>query len=138
MPSTRSTNDLDPERGHLTFVLTMRSVTRSFRTSAVAVLVSLSLSAFSGPGDCKTIPVMNVVCMKSSALLQVQVDNCKKIGKMVLEIADANGRVLYREEGKAMTGELVRRLDKGILPRGTHTLTISTKDFVLSKPFTVE
>lgn len=81
---------------------------------------------------------MNVVCMKSSALLQVQVDNCKKIGKMVLEIADANGRVLYREEGKAMTGELVRRLDKGILPRGTHTLTISTKDFVLSKPFTIE
>ena len=49
-----------------------------------------------------------------------------------------DGRVLYREEGKAMTGELVRRLDKGVFPRGTHTLTVVAKDFAITQRFTIE
>lgn len=55
-----------------------------------------------------------------------------------MEIRDLNGRVLYHEEGKALTGELVRRLDKGVLPRGTHTLSILGKDLAVSQAFTVE
>lgn len=57
---------------------------------------------------------------------------------VVMEVKDAQGRTLYREEGKAMQDELVRRLDKGILPRGEHNLVITTKDFTLSERFTVE
>jgi hypothetical protein len=37
-----------------------------------------------------------------------------------------------------MQDELVRSLDKGILPRGEHNLVITTKDFTLSERFTVE
>jgi hypothetical protein len=106
-----------------------------------SMLFAFSLSAagpHSGPADCKTTASLNVQCSRSSSLLQIQLGNCKKIGKVVLEIRDQEGRTLYREEGKALTGELVRRLDKGVFPRGTHTLTVTARDFAVAQVFTIE
>lgn len=62
----------------------------------------------------------------------------RRIGKLVLEVRDQHGRTLYREEGKALTGELVRNLDKGVFPRGTLQLTVVAKDLAVSQQFTIE
>lgn len=107
-------------------------------TILVLMLSGTSVLASASPHECKTQPTMSVNCSRASALVQVQVANCRKLGNVVLEVKDSAGRVLYREEGKAMTGELVRRLDKGVFPKGTHTLTILAKDLALSQAFTIE
>ncbi len=57
---------------------------------------------------------------------------------MVIEIGDAAGRSLYREAGKAMSTELVRKLDKGVFPKGEHTLTVTAKDFSITQVLVVE
>lgn len=115
-----------------------RPLPQLLRSVSFLSLLAISAPAFSGSGECKTTANMKVQCTRSSALLQIQIGNCKKIGKVVMQITDSQGRVLYREEGKAMTGELVRRLDKGVFPRGTHTLTVVAKDFAITQPFTIE
>ncbi len=81
---------------------------------------------------------LKVECSRSSAFIQIQVLNHRRIGNVVLEVRDAQGRTLYREEGKALTEELVRRLDKGVFPRGQHTLTVTARDLVITQPFTIE
>jgi hypothetical protein len=81
---------------------------------------------------------LSVSASGSSAFVTIQLQHHRKIGMVVMEVKDGQGRTLYREEGKAMQDELVRRLDKGILPRGEHDLVITTKDFTLSERFTVE
>jgi hypothetical protein len=81
---------------------------------------------------------LSVSVSGKSAFVTVQLQHHRKIGVVVMEVKDGQGRTLYREEGKAMQDELVRRLDKGILPRGEHNLVITTKDFTLSERFTVE
>lgn len=81
---------------------------------------------------------LQVHCSKASAFVSIQVEHEKRIGHVTLEIRDQQGFVLYREEGKALTGELVRRLDKGQLPRGTHTLSVQAKALCLTQQFTVE
>ncbi len=79
-----------------------------------------------------------VQCSRSSAFVNVNINSCRRIGKVVIEVLDTTGTVLYREEGKAMTPELIRRLDKGGFPRGPLTIHVTTKDFRLSQDFTVE
>jgi hypothetical protein len=74
-----------------------------------------------------------VQCPRNSGLLTLNVTSCRKIGNVVIEVRDANGRTLYREEGKAMTAELVRRLDRGSFPKGELTLLISARDLQLSE-----
>jgi predicted polyphosphate/ATP-dependent NAD kinase len=81
---------------------------------------------------------VKVECSRSSAFIQIQVLNHRRIGNVVLEVRDAEGRTLYREEGKAMTEELVRRLDKGVFPRGQHTLTVTARDLSITQAFTIE
>lgn len=115
-----------------------RTLPHLLRSVSFLSLLAISAPAFSGSGECKTTANMNVQCSRASALLQIHVGNCKKIGKVVMQITDTQGRVLYREEGKAMTGELVRRLDKAVFPRGTHTLTVVAKDFAITQLFTIE
>ncbi|MDQ3100604.1 MAG: hypothetical protein M3R08_04400 [Bacteroidota bacterium] len=56
----------------------------------------------------------------------------------MIEIGDAAGRSLYREAGKAMSTELVRKLDKGVFPKGEHTLTVTAKDFSITQVLVVE
>lgn len=108
------------------------------RILLLAAAFAGSLSAFSIDGGGSSEARLRVECTRSSAFVQVRLDHDRRIGKLVLEIRDRNGRVLYHEEGKALTEELVRRVDKGMLPRGTHTLTIVGKDLSLSQDFTVE
>jgi len=79
-----------------------------------------------------------VNCSRASAFVSIQIEHDRRIGNVVLEILDEQGRVIYKEEGKALTGELVRRLDKGQLPRGTHRLKVHFRDQDLSQEFTIE
>ncbi|MFN6114493.1 MAG: hypothetical protein ACK6A5_16970 [Flavobacteriales bacterium] len=109
---------------------------RSFFASALAVGLLLSAPTHANaPGEGSSV---RVECTRSSAFIQVQVNSDRKIGKVVLEVRDADGRTLYREEGKAMTGELVRRLDKGAFPRGTHTITVRARDLDITQQFSID
>ncbi len=94
-------------------------------------------STAASPG-CDRKPNVQVMCSRSSALIDLNVTSCRKIGNVVIEVRDANGRTLYREEGKAMTAELIRRLDKGTFPKGQLTMTVTARDFSVAQPFTVE
>ncbi len=110
-----------------------------FRGSVLLVLLMAAAPmARAGGGECGDQALLSVTCSRASAFVQVHVANCRKLGKLVMEVRDQQGRVLYHEEGKAFSGELVRRLDKGQLPRGTHVLSIAARDLSLSQPFTVE
>ncbi len=79
-----------------------------------------------------------VQCSRSSAFVNVNINSSRKIGRVLIEVLDIKGTVLYREEGKALSPELIRRLDKGGFPRGPLTLQVTTKEFQLSQNFTVE
>lgn len=110
----------------------------SLRALSLAAFMAIGLSspARKGGGDDRA--SLSVSCSRSSAFVQVHVAHARKLGKLVMEVRSQQGRVLYREEGKAFSGELVRRLDKGQLPRGTHTLSITSRELSLSQAFTVE
>jgi hypothetical protein len=103
-------------------------------TVALGSLSALSARADGGAGSGR----LQVHCTKGSAFVSILVERDHRIGKVVLQIRDQQGRVIYREEGKALTSELVRRLDKGQLPRGKHTLSVEAKDLLLSQEFTIE
>jgi hypothetical protein len=110
-----------------------------FRSSVMMVLLMAAApKALAEGGGCDDQARLSVTCSRASAFVQVHLANCRKLGKLVLEVRDQQGRVLYHEEGKAFSGELVRRLDKGQLPRGTHVLSIAARDLSLAQPFTVE
>ncbi len=102
---------------------------------ALAVLSAGTTQAADGGKDEAKVTVQ---CARGSGLIQVSVSNSRKIGKVLLEVKDANGRVLYSEEGKAMTGELVRRLDKGLFPLGATTVEVTARDFAVSQHFVIE
>jgi urease gamma subunit len=109
------------------------------RVLAVALLMVLlhgSTMALAPGGD--NAAAVKVECTKASALIQINIQNHRKIGNVVLEIRDEAGRSLYREEGKAMSTELVRKLDKGVFPKGAHTLTVSARDFSITQELVVE
>lgn len=92
-----------------------------------------------GAGDgCHTATNLTVKCSRASSLVQLNLSGCKKMGKITIEVRDQHGRTLYREEGRALTGELIRNLDKGTFPRGTHEVTVSSKEFAVSQRFTIE
>lgn len=75
---------------------------------------------------------------RASAFIHLLVNNHRRIGNVAIEVKDPDGRTLYKEEGKAMTGELVRRLDKGMFPRGEHVVTVTARDFAITQRFTIE
>ncbi|MCU0319912.1 MAG: hypothetical protein MUE88_07510 [Flavobacteriales bacterium] len=107
----------------------------NIQRSLTAVALFLSVHAgFAGEGPGK----LNVASSRQSAFVTIAVQHDRRIGAITLEVKDSQGRTLYREEGKAMQDELVRRLDKGILPKGEHTLVITTRDLQLSERFVVE
>lgn len=114
-------------------------VVRLFRgVAVVAFTAMLSAAAVAGHGDTGGHARLSVQCSRTSAFVNIQIAHIRKIGKVALEIRDKDGRVLYREEGKALTDELVRRLDKAVLPRGTHVLSVQGKDLALSQAFTID
>ena len=118
-------------------LITLAPMGSMLRSVAIATLFTLSGIVSAGPGDLPA-PRVNVECPRSSAFVKISVVSDHRIGRISFELVDQNGHTLYREEGKALTGELVRRLDKGVFPRGAHTLQVRTKEFAVSRSFTVE
>ena len=111
-----------------------------FRRSLL--IVSLSLLALAAPArggrNCAPAANVKVECSSASAFINLRIDHCRRIGKVVIEVKDASGKVLYREVGKALSNVLVRRLDKGVFPSGDLTLSVSTRDFSIAQVFTVK
>lgn len=91
------------------------------------------MAAYDGNGS-----TVFVDASRGSAFIHILVNNHRKIGNVAIEVKDISGRTLYREEGKAMTGELVRRLDKGLFPRGEHVITVTARDLAITQRFTIE
>lgn len=104
--------------------------------SVLALALALPLTASSSPG--REGSRVEVCCSRASAFVDVNISNHRRIGVVTIEVRDAKGLTVYREEGKAMTGELIRRLDKGGFQRGAHTLHVVARDFTIAQPFTVE
>lgn len=88
--------------------------------------------AFCAPGPVEKSTVV-VECVKGSGLIQVNIENHRKIGNVLIEVRNNQGQLVYREEGKAMTGELVRRLDKGMFANGPATVTVESRDFRITR-----
>lgn len=76
---------------------------------------------------------MHVEVSKGSAFMTLQLENHRKIGKVVILIRDVKGNLVYREEGKAMQEELVRRLDRRALPAGTLTVEVESRDMHITQ-----
>lgn len=101
---------------------------------AIGLLLAAPVRAIA-PGEGSSV---RVECTRSSAFIQIEVNSDRKIGNVVLEVRDTEGRTLYREEGKALTAELVRRLDKGAFPRGVHTITVRSRDLDITQQFSID
>ena len=118
----------------------MKQIARPYlRLLLLTTLVASAAPVMRAAGDgCNTTANLTVQCSRTSSFVRINLSGCRKIGKVTLEVRDQQGRTLYREEGKALTGELVRNLDKGTFPRGTHELFVVGKDLTVSQRFTVE
>lgn len=81
---------------------------------------------------------VTIECSRSSSLVLINITSYRKIGDVSISICDSKGRSLYYEEGKAMTDELVRRLDKGLFPPGEATLTVRSRDLTESQAFLIQ
>lgn len=113
----------------------MRQTLRVFLLALLLSSVpSLHAASFVPEGSAR----VDVACSRASAFVSVSINSYRPIGKVVIEVVDAQGRTWYKEEGKALTPELVRRLDKGGFPKAALTLKVRAKDFEVSKPFTIE
>lgn len=106
-------------------------------TIATVLFATQPVAYSAAPGG-NTEATVFVESSRASAFIHILINNHRKIGNVVMEVKDLEGRVLYREEGKAMTGELVRRLDKGVFPKGDHSVTVSSRDFTITQRFTIE
>jgi hypothetical protein len=106
------------------------------RTCAFGLLLTFASATFalSGEGQAQ----VSVQCSKASAFVHVSINSFRRIGVVTIEVRDERGVTLYKEEGKAMTGELVRRLDKGGFPPGSHTMVVTARDIAVEQVFTVE
>lgn len=111
---------------------------RTILTGSLLLALWASPVAEAASPGCASTPRFDVTCNPGSGLLAFNLVNCRRIGNVVIEVRDAGGRALYREEGKAMTPELVRRLDRGSFPKGELTLFVTAKDFAVSQRFTNE
>lgn len=108
------------------------------RVFLIALLLSSASSIYATPVPSDGPARVEVACSRGSAFVSVSINSYRPIGKVVIEVVDAQGRTWYKEEGKALTTELVRRLDKGGFPKAALTLKVRAKDFEVSRPFTIE
>ena len=81
---------------------------------------------------------VQVECQRNSAFVHITLNNHRRIGRVLIEVKNADGKVLYREQGKAMDDVLVRRLDKGVFPKGELTLSVVSRDFASTQLFSVQ
>ena len=111
---------------------------KTLRTVLFLSLLSTIPAVEAIPGAPDGTARVEVSCTRSSAFVNVSINSDRPIGKVVIEVVDAEGRTWYKEEGKALTPELIRRLDKGGFPRSAMTLKVTAKDFEVSRAFKVE
>lgn len=90
------------------------------------------------PSEVHVGATVSVECSSASGLIQLQVLHHRRIGKVEIEVRDAEGDLVYLEAGKAMGEELVRRFDKGMFPKGEATLRVKTRDFDITRPFLIQ
>lgn len=102
-----------------------------------ALVVAAPLSATNGPAE-RGKAAVAVECHRSSGLINVSITNYRKIGNVHIEVRDSKGALVYVEDGKAMSEELVRRFDKGMFPKGAATLTVQARDLDITQAFTIE
>lgn len=81
---------------------------------------------------------VSVDCQHYSGLIKLSILSHRKIGKVHIEVHDSTGRLIYVEEGKAMTAELVRQYDKAMLPKGAASVRVRARDLDITKDFTVQ
>ena len=105
---------------------------RILSTLALGALFLLAGPVVAGGGEPAKATV-SVEAAPGSAFLKLNIRNHRKIGKVAILVRDAKGRVVYSEEGKAMTGELVRLLDKRAMPLGELTVTVTARDFAITQ-----
>ncbi|HQW05125.1 MAG TPA: hypothetical protein PLV08_11510 [Flavobacteriales bacterium] len=118
-------------------MLERTNFTRVLATLALCGVMSLSMAASTARKEAEKADV-TVNCEPNSGMIRISIQNHRRIGNVSLVVKDARGRTLYIEEGKAMTEELVRRLDKGVFPKGAATITVEAKDFVITRAFTIQ
>ncbi len=111
------------------------------RTAQLALALVFSIGvgivplAATMPAEVHDGATVSVECSIASGLIQLQVLHHRRIGKVEIEVRDSEGDLVYLEVGKAMGDELVRRLDKGMFPKGEATLRVKTRDFDITRPF---
>lgn len=81
---------------------------------------------------------VRVECARNSSLINISILHERRIGKVKITVTDANGKVFYIEEGKAMKNELVRRIDKQGFAKGEMTLRVEARDFSITQHFVVQ
>jgi hypothetical protein len=112
---------------------------RTFTNGAVVVLFGLLFASFSAPGaPGEEKARVSVECTQASGLIAINIENHRKIGSVHMEVKDSGGRTVYVEEGKAYGDELVRRLDKGMFPKGEATITVVARDFSITEVFIIQ
>ncbi|MFZ1688124.1 MAG: hypothetical protein WAU70_11915 [Flavobacteriales bacterium] len=102
---------------------------------AASLLASAPLQAKDSGKENATV---RVECTRSSSLINISILNERRIGKVKIMVCDAAGKIFYIEEGKAMKGELVRRIDKQGFAKGEMFLTVEARDFHITQRFVVE
>ena len=106
--------------------------------ATIAVLLLLGTTTSARERKTEREAMVKVECAGSSAFVNIQIDHYRRIGRVVLEVKDASGEVLYREEGRALADVLIRRLDKGVFPQGDLTLSVKARDMAITQVFTVK
>ncbi len=108
------------------------------RSLALCSLLAWSGASFALPGkDCDRNANVKVDCATTSAFINIDIAHCRRIGHVTIEVKNADGKVLYREEGKALAEVLVRRLDKGVFPKGDLSLSVTARDFAITQIFSI-
>ena len=106
---------------------------RTIRSIGSAVVLTTMLLAAPVVVHAEGEHLATVTVATTSSFLTVRVNSYRKIGKVTMVVRDAEGRCVYREEGKAMTDELVRVLDQRSLPKGELTVEVTARDLSITQ-----
>ncbi len=115
----------------------MESRNLLFPTIALTALLLATAPAKAVEGGSEGATVW-VECTRTSSLINISILHERRIGKVKITVCDANGKVFYIEEGKALRNELVRRIDKQGMTKGEMTLTVEARDFRIEQRFQVQ
>ncbi|MCB0770224.1 MAG: hypothetical protein KDC00_07445 [Flavobacteriales bacterium] len=111
----------------------------TIKSAAFVVFFGPLLASFAAPGaPGEDRARVTVECSRASGLIAISIENHRKIGSVHMEMKDSSGRTVYVEEGKAYSDELVRRLDKGMFPKGEATITVVARDFSITQAFVIQ